>query len=275
MSTSTTNDTDLIAAARAGDPAALSELLGRVQARVYRFGMKMCRNPHDAEEVLQETLLAMVRGLPEFRGDASITSWAYAIARSFCIKLHRRSKFAPDEEASLEQEASREVRALADTEAGPDDHTEHRELRSLLDEAIGQLEPGYRDVLVLRDIEGLTAPEVAEVLDLSVAAVKSRLHRARKAVREVLAPIVAEHRAEPGAECPDTATLFSRHIEGDLDPDACARMEAHLDHCEGCRATCEDLRAILRTCRQTPAPVVPPDVQEAVRRAVKAYLASL
>ncbi|MDF1562735.1 MAG: sigma-70 family RNA polymerase sigma factor [Deltaproteobacteria bacterium] len=269
-----TIDTTLIDAARNGDPIALSEVLSAVQNRVYRFGMKMCRDPHDAEEVLQETLIAMAKGLPEFRGESSISSWAYAIARSFCIKQRRRSKFAPEHETSIEQEGREEARAIADTTSAPDNEAEGRELRALLDEAISELDPMYREVLVLRDVEGLTAPEVGEVMGLTVAAVKSRLHRARKTLRELVEPIL-EEAPQPGTACPDTATLFSEHIEGELDSEACARMEAHLDECGSCRSTCDSLREILQSCRMTPTPTVPDDLQEAVRRAVEAYLSTL
>src|SRR5215470_15526196 len=91
-------DDELLAAARAGDAAALEELLERHQAQVYRFGMKMCRDPEDAKDVLQDTLLAMARNVRDFRGASSLSTWLYTIARSFCIKKRRRSKLALDDE---------------------------------------------------------------------------------------------------------------------------------------------------------------------------------
>src|SRR5581483_2651932 len=89
----TPSDERLLADARAGDKQALETLLERHQAQVYRFGMKMCRNPEDAKDVLQETLLAMARSVRDFRGASSISTWLYTIARSFCIKKRKRSKF--------------------------------------------------------------------------------------------------------------------------------------------------------------------------------------
>src|SRR5512143_3531332 len=91
-------DRTLLERARAGDHRALESLLERHQAQVYRFGMKMCRDPEDAKDVLQDTLLAMARGVKDFRGASSVSTWLYTIARSFCIKKRRRSKFAPDQE---------------------------------------------------------------------------------------------------------------------------------------------------------------------------------
>ena len=91
----------LLERARLGDRQAIEELLARHQAQVYRFGLRMCRNPEDAEDVLQETLLAMARGVRDFRGASSISTWLYTIARSFCIKKRRTSKFAPKAPRSL------------------------------------------------------------------------------------------------------------------------------------------------------------------------------
>src|SRR5512140_1864895 len=102
METPETPDTQLLAAAQGGDPKALDELIQRHQRRVYRFGLKMCRDPEDAKDVLQDTLLAAARGIRDFRGASSVSTWLYTIARSFCIKRRRRSKFAPEQEESLD-----------------------------------------------------------------------------------------------------------------------------------------------------------------------------
>src|SRR5688572_17408170 len=114
-------DTELLAAARAGDDVALENLLERHQAQVYRFGMKMCRNPDDAQDVLQETLMAMARSYRDFRGASSISTWLYAIARSFCMKKRRRSKFAPKIEHSLETQAATEASHVVDPARAPDE----------------------------------------------------------------------------------------------------------------------------------------------------------
>src|SRR5512138_1773902 len=108
------SDEQLLDAARAGDSHALETLLERHQAEVYRFGMKMCRDPEDAKDILQDTLLAMARGVRDFRGASSLSTWLYTIARSFCLKKRRRSKFAPEEERSLETGGATEEGRLAD-----------------------------------------------------------------------------------------------------------------------------------------------------------------
>src|SRR5512140_2621560 len=184
---------------------ALERLLERHQAKIYRFGMRMCRAEEDAKDVLQETLIAAARTLPDFRGASSLSTWLYTIARSFCIKHRRRSKFAPEHVESLDAtETARLAVQLPDPSRSPEEALHGRRIEAALDEAIAALEPMYREVLLLRDVEGLSAAEVAEVLGISVEAVKSRLHRARVAVRERMAPVLQPPGAEPPLPgCPD------------------------------------------------------------------------
>jgi len=265
----------LVEAARAGDEGALEELIGRHQSRVFRFALKMCRRNEDAEDVLQDTLLAAARTLTDYRGEASLPTWLYTIARSFCIKKRRRSKFAPRQIVSLGADEARPALELPDPGRTPDQALADREIATRLNHAVDGLAPAYRDVLVLRDIEGLPANEVAEVMQLSVEAVKSRLHRARARVREELAPLLGA--GEAGARprtCPDPVNLFSRHLEGDISPSVCERMERHLAGCPRCEAACESLRRTLRLCGATPEPVVPAGLQESIRGKIRAMLAA-
>ena len=266
------SDTELVASARAGNGAALEELLVRHQPRIYRFGMKMCRDPEDASDVLQETLLAMARTIGDFRGASSLSTWLYTITRSFCIKKRRKSKFAPAVEESLDSITPAERESLRGASRGPEEDLAGREVQEILDRAIGSLDPVSREVLVLRDVEGLSAPEVAEVLGLRVEAVKSRLHRARIAIRNLVAPALLAPAETPAAECPDVLALFSRHLEGDIGPDLCARMEEHLEGCSHCRGTCDSLKRTLALCRSHGAPEVPADVQRAVRAALRTFV---
>lgn len=267
----------LLERARLGDRQALEELLTRHQAQVYRFGLKMCRNPEDAKDVLQDTLLAMARGVRSFRGASSLSTWLFTIARSFCIKKRRHSKFAPAAQRSIDTDVATEAARLADPAKRPDEAFASRQVEEALDQAIGALEPMYREVLLLRDVEGLTAPEVAEVLGVSVQAVKSWLHRARLSVRAHVAPVLGV-RPEPAtaspAACPDVLTLFSQHLEDEIGPDVCAEMERHLDTCVRCRGACDSLKRTLALCRTAgPAVRVPASVQASVKVALKNFLA--
>jgi RNA polymerase sigma-70 factor (ECF subfamily) len=269
-------DTRLLESARRGDARSLEALLERHQAQVYRFGMAMCRDPEDARDVLQDTLLAMAKSVRDFRGASSISTWLYSIARSFCIKKRRRSKFAPEAERSLDTDAAPEAAQLADPGRSPDEVLAGKEVRRALEEAIGALDPMYREVLALRDVEGLSAPEVAEVLGVSVQAVKSRLHRARLSVRAHVAPLLGiapePGTAAPGT-CPDVLRLVSKRLEDEISAEVCAEMERHLDTCGRCRGACESLKRTLALCRTSPAAPVPPAVQDSVRRAVRSFLA--
>ena len=270
------NDAELLEQARAGDRAALETLLTRHQAQVYRFGLRICRDPEDAKDVLQDTLLAMARGVRDFRGASSLSTWLYTIARSFCIKKRRRSRFAPLEEQSLDSDGAAEAAHLADDAKNPDEALAGKEVEHALEQAIGALDPMYREVLILRDIEGLTAPEVAEVLQINVQAVKSRLHRARIAVRAHVAPLlgVPTATATAAAQCPDVLTLFSQHLEDEISAEVCAEMERHLSSCGRCRSTCDSLKRTLALCRTAgPAVEVPPGVQASVRVALRNFLA--
>ena len=211
---SSPTDDELLAAARQGDAAALEQLLVRYQPHLYRFGLRMCGNEEDAGDVAQESLISMARSLRDFRGDSTVSSWLYTIARRFCIKKRRRSKFAPAREEPLDAPGI-DAQRLADPAPSPEQTATNRELQRALVRAIDGLDPAQREVLVLRDVEGLSAAEVAKVLDITVAAVKSRLHRARVAVRESLAPVLGRPSDEPARDsvCPDVLTLFSQHLK--------------------------------------------------------------
>lgn len=264
----------LLEAAREGDAEALEALLKDIQPRVYRFSLKMCGRPEDAQDVLQETLFAAARTLRGFRGGSSVSTWLYTIARSFCIKKRRKSMFAP-EVVSLDADPAAARAATAPTR-DPERSLADRELSSALQSAIASLEPASREVLVLRDVEGLPADEVATITGLSVAAVKSRLHRARMAVRERLAPVLAPPAppavAAPEGTCPDVVSLLSRHLEGEIGPETCAEMERHVAGCSRCGAACESLRETLRLCRSSPPPEVPESLKESIRRGIRALL---
>jgi RNA polymerase sigma-70 factor (ECF subfamily) len=218
----------------------------------------------------------MARGVRDFRGTSSISTWLYAIARSFCIKKRRRSKFAPGEERSLDTDVAAEGRRLADPAQPLDEALAGKQVEHALERAIAALAPMYREVLLLRDVEGLTAPEVAEVLGVSVQAVKSRLHRARLSVRGELAPLLGipnDSRA-PAGTCPDVLRLFSQHLEDEISATVCADMERHLQTCDRCRGACDSLQRTLALCRTGGSAIqVPASVQRSVKLALRNFLA--
>ena len=267
-------DEDLLGRARTGDAEALETLILRYQPRVYRYGMSMCRDSEDASDIAQETLLAMARSVNDFRGESSVGSWLFTIARRFCLRKRRRGKFAPAQEHSLDALGPEATGGLSDPAPGPEQEAAGREISAALTAAIDALEPVQREVLVLRDVEGLSAPEVAEVLGLSVPAVKSRLHRARLAVRVKMAPLLRAPGTGVAAApaCPDILSMFSQHLEGDIAPARCAQMEAHLEQCAACRGTCDSLKQTLASCRALNNEPVPAALAASVKEAVRTFL---
>jgi len=276
----TSTSAELLERARAGDAGALDALIEAHQGQVFRFGMRMCRNEADAEDVLQETLLALARGIHDLRGVASISTWLYAVARSFCLKKRRRRKGAPKETEPLADEGGGERSEPMQPDGGPEGLAADQEIQRALDRALHRLEPSQREVLVLRDVEGLTAAEVAEILGVGVTAVKSRLHRARVALRDELAPLLDLPRAPLTTAsaphgCPDVLRLFSRHLEDEIDADLCARLQTHLDDCPRCRGACDSLKRSLQVCHSAavlPHAPVPPAIQARVRVALRDFL---
>jgi RNA polymerase sigma-70 factor (ECF subfamily) len=264
------DDRELLDAARHGDREALEAFFERHQDRVLRFGLKMCRDTEDARDVAQETLLAAARSLATFREASSPSTWLYTIARRFCIKARRRSKYAPRTIVSADGEGRDAVEQLAAGDGRPDKQLDDRRLADAIQSAVERLDPKYREVLVLRDVEGLSATEVAEITGIGVDAVKSRLHRARLQVRDRLSPLLGRTAAGPG--CADVVSLYSRHVEGEIDAATCAEMEQHIAACPRCKTSCDSLKRVLALCRSGATAAVPADLQESIRAAIRASL---
>jgi len=270
----------LLSAARTGDARAMGRLLTALAGPAYRFGRGFCRDHHDAEEVMQEVLSALARSVSRYRGDASLTSWAYVVARRVCMRHRRRRSAEPRHLASLEESSSGGTgNHPEDPGADPLDRLERRELGAVLERAIVALPQPQREVLVLRDVEGLSARVVGRALRIGERAVKSRLHRARMALRRSLAPQLASQAPapEPGAEregggCPETALQVSRYLEGEMTPARCAALAAHVEGCAACRAECAALRAALGACRAWGRGPLPPGLREQVREAIRRAL---
>ena len=157
---------------------------------MYRFAHRLCGEAEAAKDLVQETFLNAYRGLDRFRGDAQISTWLYTIASRACLRMRRRRKGAPERELSLEEfipTSDGEFRLQIPIDGlSPEAALHNKQLRAALDTAINQLPKKYKMVLVLRDMEGLSAKEVGTIMGLNERAVKSRLHRARLFVRRQL-----------------------------------------------------------------------------------------
>jgi RNA polymerase sigma-70 factor (ECF subfamily) len=256
------DDAQLLAAARAGEGRAMDELLARYEGAIYRFGLRMCGDEESAREVLQETLLAAFRNLPGFRGEASLSTWLYQIARSFCIKARRHQR--PERDLSSEP---------PDTGPGPDAAVYAREIGAALATGIRALPADQREALVLRDVEGLSAEEAAAVVGIEVRALKSRLHRARLELRSHLSALLGED-AEVGGSppCPELAQELAAYTSAEIDQATCVKIEEHLERCVRCRGACAALKRTVALCRRIPGDEVPPEVRTAVRVALRSVL---
>ena len=269
------SDADLVALARGGSRAALDTLVDRYQPAVYRFGLRMCGGDADAaEDVLQDTLLSLARSVGRFRGESALSTWLFTVARRACLRKRRRRKFEPAAQESIDALDTSATSALVAPGQDPEQALAGRELRATVGAALAALKPAEREVLVLRDMQGLTAPEVARIVGASVQAVKSRLHRARLALRERLEPSAELPTAVDSDRCPDVLNLLSRHLEGDLSAATCAEMTTHVERCPRCRAACDSLKRVLARCRDAGAPAPPPAIGAAVRDAIRIFLAA-
>ncbi len=183
------DDQWLVDVLRAGNTDGVEALVQRYGAWIYRVAARVLGDRRDAEEVCQDVLMTVVRKIGTFKGEAAFSSWIYRIATNAAYD-RARARRARGADVSLAavlpvfDEMGRHIDPVADWSRDLDDTAVAGEVRAALERAIGNLPADYRVVLVLRDIEGLTTEEVAEALDLSMAAVKSRLHRARLIVRQ-------------------------------------------------------------------------------------------
>lgn len=177
MSTTSAHDAVLVAAAR-GDDEALASLVRLHHDRVYRFGVRVCRDGFDAEDAVQEAF-ARLATRPDVVADQGALSWLLSVIRNTCLRMLRPLR---RERRSLGERV--EVEELTTDELSPEAALSRWELVHTVHAAIAELEPPYREVLVLRDLEGLSGEETCAALSLGTATMKSRLHRARAMLRE-------------------------------------------------------------------------------------------
>jgi RNA polymerase sigma-70 factor (ECF subfamily) len=182
------DETILVAQSREGDTAAFGELVRRYEGKIFRLAQHVTQNREDAEDVLQETFMKAYEHLDQFQGNSKFYTWIVRIAVNQALMKLRRRK--TDKSVSLDETIDTGedtmVREIAAWDEDPEQKFSRDELGGILDTAVKSLEPPYRSVFVLRDIDELSTEETAEALGLSIPAVKSRLLRARLQLRERL-----------------------------------------------------------------------------------------
>jgi RNA polymerase sigma-70 factor (ECF subfamily) len=235
--------------------------------------MRVCGQREDAEDTMQEVLLKSVPHLPKFDSPKALVVWLYKVAKNRCLMTRRRSKFAPNPDLSLEElmPDRKELERLGtDGSINPEAFAIRSQEAGRLRDAIQRLPPQYRIVLVLRDMEGLTDEEVAEITGLRSGTVRVRLHRARLFVRKelmkglklrsgraaVASPVSSQ---QPGNEQPRPARCkamfaeLSNYLDEQLDDSLCEELERHLNGCEPCKVFLSSLEATIKQCRKLPA----------------------
>jgi RNA polymerase sigma-70 factor (ECF subfamily) len=182
---------DLVRLVQAGDQGAMESLLMRAQEVAYRFSLLVCGRPDDADDAMQEALLKTYRFAARIREPEAFRAWLYRTVRNACLIGRRRRAHEPEHFVALDDGTpdgdgrERQVDAV-DPGHGPEEQAINASLRTRLTRALAAVPRSYRVVVVLREIEGLSTREVADVLGISEANVKTRLHRARLLLREQL-----------------------------------------------------------------------------------------
>ena len=186
----TLEDQRLLSALQSGDELAYEQLIERFQTSVYNLAYRLLNDQADASDVLQEVFLKVFRNVNNFRGDCTLRTWLYRIAvneshnRRRWLFRHRRGETTLEE--TFEDNETRE-RPLMDNGESPFDFTLNREAQILLEEGLAAINPVYRSVLVLREIEDMSYDEISTILEVSIGTVKSRIGRGREALRKYLA----------------------------------------------------------------------------------------
>ena len=178
-----------------GDAHAFDQFVEHFRAKIFHYSWLMCGQREDAEEVAQETLLKTFENFHQLKDPERVRPWVFRIAKNVCLTKRRRSIFAPTpgQEISLDElmpgRDSRDGRTkleIADWSHLPEDHVLQIEMKKELEGAIRKLPAIYRSVILLRDLEQLSTAEAAQILDVAEDVIKTRLHRARLAIRKHL-----------------------------------------------------------------------------------------
>jgi RNA polymerase sigma-70 factor (ECF subfamily) len=247
--------------------------LALLQNTVFSFSMKVCGQRQDAEDTMQEVLVKSVPYLPKFDSPRALVVWLYKVAKNRCLMSRRKSKFAPKREISLEElmpDRQDLQRSDGARSVNPETVAIRSEEAGRLRKAIHKLPPQYRIVLVLRDMEGLTDEEVAEITGLRSGTVRVRLHRARLFVRkelmkveklrprrkvEAVAPRVVATQPPRPPRCKAMFAELSNYLDEQIDDSLCNELEKHLDGCGPCQAFLASLQSTIEDCRRLPVAV--------------------
>lgn len=270
---------------KSGDAESSEKALALLQDSVFSFSMHVCNQREDAEDTMQEVLLKSVPVLSQFENAKALAVWLYKVAKNRCLMTRRKSKFAPKEELSLDELMPDRLELAALGKSGdvnPEAFAIHSQEASWLREAVQKVPPDYRIILVLRDMEGLSDDEVAEITGLRAGTVRVRLHRARLFVRKEISkrlragkgvPTTTRARqAEPvrPANCKAMFAELSNYLDEQLDDSMCTELEKHMEGCEPCKAFLTTLENTILALRESAAESPDPKTTRSIREHVLA-----
>ena len=179
------DDKHILARARRGELDAFEELVRQYEKRVYAVALRSSGSPEDAADITQEVFLRAWRSIESFRGDSGFSTWLFRITMNLCVDHARHKNAQPQTQPLVVGEEDAE-RPIPDTAPTPQEHLENSELGRELAAALDEVSEEHRRIVLLRDVSGLSYTEIAEVLEISEGTVKSRLSRARIALRTIL-----------------------------------------------------------------------------------------
>ena len=269
-----------------GDGDAMGKAVALLQRSVFAFSMRVCGQRQDAEDTMQEVLVKSLPYLAKFDSSKALAVWLYTVAKNRCLMSRRKSKFAPKVKLSLEElmpDRDDFERLDGRISVSPEGAAIRGEQGQRLREAIRSLPPHYRIVIVLRDMEGLTDEEVAEITGLRPGTIRVRLHRARLFVRKELAKLGGSkkngvaRRAHRSVEAPSRTgrckkifAELSDYLDGTLDDFSCEELEAHMNGCQPCKKFLRSVANTIKQCRRLPSDRPDPNEAAALRQQILA-----
>lgn len=247
------------------DPAGVHHALRLLQGTVFSFSMKLCGHREDAEDTMQDVLVSSLPHLAKIEDPRALSVWLYTAARNRCWR--KRKKESHHKTVALEDLMPDGAELSALLTAGtpsPEQKAVSHEDQMRVHEAVLQLPPQYRLVLVLHDMEELDTDEVAAVLSLQPGTVRVRLHRARLMLRKELENLqhgtrATSRRKKAAAEsrpreCIEIFGNLSEYLDGRMETKSCEQMRAHIDACPACIAFLSDLKLAIDRCRKLNMP---------------------
>ena len=244
---------------RRRDPQSVSRALELLQHTVLSFGIRVCGQREDAEDTAQEVLLKSLPYLVRLDDPQALSAWLYTAAKNRCWQTRRTASWRRSVALEDLMPAGSELSALlADSAKSPEAALASREHDRLLHQAVLDLPPQYRIVLVLHDMEELETEQVARILSLQPGTVRVRLHRARLLLRREMnrrlrgEPKKFRRKERPAVASADCRKIFanlSEYLDNRLQPESCERMRRHIKGCPACVAFIQDLKRAIDRCR--------------------------